>query len=171
VFESDAGSISVGDRVTFTTAAYRDKKFNGTVALLYPVVNTDTRTIRVRVVVANPGGTLKPNMYTETVFRTIRNRMLTVPVSAVLVTGKRNLVYVKDVQNDRFRAREVVLGDKFDGKYGILSGLSEGEEVVREGGYLVDSESQLKTGNGSGHQHTGSDGPQPAVEGKPQHDH
>jgi membrane fusion protein, copper/silver efflux system len=171
VFESDAGNISIGDRVTLTTAAYPDKKFNGSVALLYPVVNADTRTIKVRVVVANPGGKLKPNMYTETAFRSARNRMLTVPVSAVLVTGKRNLVYVKESHADRFQAREVVLGGRSAGKYGILSGLSEGEEVVREGGYLVDSESQLKTGTGSGHQHAGSDGPEPAREGMPQHDH
>ncbi len=171
VFESDARSVSVGDKVAFTTAAYPDKVFSGTVALLYPVVNAETRTIKVRVVVANPSGKLKPNMYTETVFRSARTRMLTVPASAVLVTGKRNLVYVKVGSANNFQAREVLLGEKSDGKYGIISGLSEGEEIVREGGYLLDSESQLKSGSGAGHQHGGSARVEASTPGTPQHTH
>jgi Cu(I)/Ag(I) efflux system membrane fusion protein len=171
VFESDARNVSVGDKVTLTTAAYPNTVFRGTVALLYPVVNPETRTIRVRVVVANPSGKLKPNMYTETVFRGAMARVLTVPASAVLVTGKRNLVYVKVGLTNSFQAREVLLGGKYDGKYRIISGVSEGEEIVREGGYLLDSESQLKTGGGSGHQHGGTSGTVPAMEEPAQHKH
>jgi Cu(I)/Ag(I) efflux system membrane fusion protein len=171
VFESDAPSVTIGDKVTLTTAAYPDRVFSGTVALLYPVVNAETRTIKVRVVVANPSGKLKPNMYTETLFRGAKVRMLTVPASAVLVTGKRNLVYVKVGPGNSFQAREVLLGEKYNGKYGIISGLSEGEEIVREGGYLLDSESQLKTGSGSGHQHGGTSGTAPATAQPSQHNH
>ncbi|MBP1658644.1 MAG: family metal ion efflux pump rane fusion protein [Bacteroidetes bacterium] len=171
VFESDVRDVSVGDKVSFTTAAYPDKVFSGTVALLYPVVNAETRTIKVRVVVGNPSGKLKPNMYTETVFRGARTRMLTVPSSAVLVTGKRNLVYVKVGPENNFQAREVLLGGKYDGKYGIISGLSEGEEIVREGGYLLDSEIQLTTGSGAEHQHGGSARVEASKPGTTQHTH
>jgi Cu(I)/Ag(I) efflux system membrane fusion protein len=92
-------------------------------------------------------------MYTETVFKRKIGRSITVPVSAVLITGKRNLVYVKTEHENHFQAREVGLGSRFDGKYEITFGLMEGEEVVTEGGYLIDSESQLKTGSGATHQH------------------
>ena len=153
VFESDAGNVTVGDKVTVTTSAYPENVFRGTVDLLYPVVNADTRTTRVRVIVENPSGKLKPNMYTETIFRGVKARVLTVPASAVLVTGKRNLVYVKVDGGNIFQAREVTLGAMSDGKYGIVSGLSEGEEIVREGGYLIDSESQLQSVSGAAHEH------------------
>jgi len=171
VFESDAREVSVGDRVTLTTAAYPGKEFRGKVALLYPVVDAATRTIKARVVVANPTGELRPNMYTETVFRGPKVRMLTVPASAVLVTGKRNLVYVKVGPGNTFEAREVRLAGKYDLKYGIASGLSEGEEVVLDGGYLIDSESQLKIGGGTAHQHSGSEETAPAGQAPGTHNH
>lgn len=171
VFESDARNVTVGDKVTLTTPAYPDDVFRGTVALLYPVVSAETRTIRVRVIVQNASGMLKPNMYTETVFRGAKARVLTVPASAVLVTGKRNLVYVKVEGRNSYQAREVRLGAKYDAKYGVISGLSEGDVVVREGGYLLDSESQLKTGSVAGHQHSGTLGTAPAEEQPPVHKH
>jgi Cu(I)/Ag(I) efflux system membrane fusion protein len=153
VYESEAGSIGLGETATLTTAAYPNKTFNGTVALIYPVVNPQSRTVQVRLIVNNAAGKLKPNMYTETIFRKTNGRALTVPASAVLVTGKRNLVYVKADHDNHFQAREVGLGFRFDGKYEVTYGLSEGEEVVTQGGYLIDSESQLKTGTGVSHQH------------------
>jgi membrane fusion protein, copper/silver efflux system len=171
VFESDAGNISVGHRVSIRTAAYPNTEFRGTVALIYPVVNSETRAIGVRVIVANPSGNLKPNMYTETVFGRAKKRVLTVPAGAVLVTGKRNLVYVKVDNENHFQAREVLLGARLGSKYEIISGLSAGEEVVREGGYLIDSESQLKSGGGAEHQHGGSPAAGSTIPGTSQHDH
>jgi len=152
VYESDAGHIAIGESATLSTAAYPDKTFRGTVALIYPVVNAQARTVKVRLIVGNATGKLRPNMYTETVFRQSKGRSLAVPVGAVLITGKRNLVYVKAGHENHFEAREVGLGSRFDGKYEITFGLMEGEEVVTEGGYLIDSESQLKTGTGATHQ-------------------
>jgi Cu(I)/Ag(I) efflux system membrane fusion protein len=153
VYESDAGHIAVGESATLSTSTYPDKTFGATVALVYPVVNPQSRTVKVRLIVNNTSGKLRPNMYTETVFKRKIGRSITVPVSAVLITGKRNLVYVKTEHENHFQAREVGLGSRFDGKYEITFGLMEGEEVVTEGGYLIDSESQLKTGSGATHQH------------------
>lgn len=171
VYESDAGHIAVGESATFSAAAYPGKTFKGTVALIYPVVNPQARTVKVRLVVNNASGKLRPNMYTETVFRQMKGRSLTVPVGAVLITGKRNLVYVKAGHENHFQAREVGLGSRFDGKYEITYGLMEGEEVVTEGGYLIDSESQLKTGTGATHQHDASEIPAQLKEQAQQHKH
>jgi len=171
VYESDAGHIAIGESATLSTAAYPDKTFRATVALIYPVVNPQSRTVKVRLIVGNKSGKLRPNMYTETVFRQMKGRSLTVPVGAVLVTGKRNLVYVKAEHENHFEAREVGLGSRFDGKYEITSGLVDGEEVVTEGGYLIDSESQLKTGTGASHQHGTAEIPEQQKHQPEQHNH
>ncbi|MFA6439457.1 MAG: efflux RND transporter periplasmic adaptor subunit [Bacteriovoracaceae bacterium] len=156
VYESDAAHIRVGERAELSIASYPDQTFPASVSLIYPVVNPQSRTVKVRLTVNNAAEKLKPNMYTETVFQRKKGKSLTVPVSAVLITGKRNLVYIKAEHENHFEAREIGIGTRFNGKYEVTWGLIEGEEVVSEGGYLIDSESQLKTGSGSGHQHGGA---------------
>jgi Cu(I)/Ag(I) efflux system membrane fusion protein len=160
VYESDAGYIRVGEKANLSIATYPNETFTGSVSLIYPVVNPQARTVRVRVLVNNANGKLKPNMYTETLFTRKKGKALTVPVGAVLVTGKRNLVYVKAEHENHFEAREVGIGSRFNDKYEITWGLTEGEVIVSEGGYLIDSESQLKSGTGAAHQHGGSATPQ-----------
>ena len=81
-------------------------------------------------------------MYTETLFTRKIGKALTVPVGSEILTGKRNLVYVKAGHENHFEAREVGIGSRFNDKYEITWGLTEGEIVVSEGGYLIDSESQ-----------------------------
>ena len=157
VYESDAAELKPGARTTIATPASSGRAYDASVGFVYPVVDPQTRTVKVRSIVKNPDGALKPNMYTETIFRLVKPAALTVPVSAVLMTGKRNLVYVKANRENHFEPREIGLGVKSDSKYEVLRGLSEGDEVVSEGGYLIDSESQLKSGVGSTHSHgTGS---------------
>jgi len=153
VYESDAGYIRVGEKANIIIATYPNETFTGRVSFIYPVVNPQARTVKVRVLVNNSSGKLKPNMYTETLFTRKIGKALTVPVGAVLVTGKRNLVYIKAGHENHFEAREVGIGSRFNDKYEITWGLTEGEIVVSEGGYLIDSESQLKSGTGSTHQH------------------
>ena len=160
VYESDAGYIRVGEKAELSIGTYPNEMFTGTVSLIYPVVNPQTRTLKVRVQVNNANGKLKPNMYTETLFTRKKGKSLTVPVGAVLVTGKRNLVYVKAEHENHFEAREVGLGSRFHDKYEITWGLTEGEIVVSEGGYLIDSESQLKSGTGADHRHGGAGNPE-----------
>jgi Cu(I)/Ag(I) efflux system membrane fusion protein len=153
VYESEAGDIRVGESADLSLEAYPDRTFPAKVALVYPIVNPQARTVKVRLIVDNASGKLKPNMYTGTTFKRKKGKSLTVPVGAVLRTGKRNLVYVQADHENRFEAREVGLGSRFKDKYEITWGLAEGERVVTEGGYLIDSESQLKSGGGAAHQH------------------
>jgi Cu(I)/Ag(I) efflux system membrane fusion protein len=153
IYESDARHIKVGDRAKVAISTYPGESFSATVSLIYPVVNPQTRTVKVRLRIDNSSGKLRPNMFTETIFTRKMARSLAIPVNTVLVTGKRNLVYVKADHENHFEAREVGLGTRFDGKYEILWGLQEGEIVVSQGGYLIDSESQLRSGSGASHQH------------------
>jgi Cu(I)/Ag(I) efflux system membrane fusion protein len=172
VYEADAAHIRTGERADLSTTSYPDQTFAATVTLIYPVVNAQSRTVKVRLTVNNAGEKLKPNMYTETVFQQKAGRSLTVPVNAVLLTGKRNLVYVKAGHENHFEAREIGIGTRFNGNYEVMWGLKEGEEVVSEGGYLIDSESQLKSGGGSGHQHGGTTAPAAAPQESPgEHKH
>ena len=156
IYESEAAEIRLGESATLSLQTYTGRTFPAKVDLIYPIVSPQTRTVKVRLIVPNTAGKLKPNMYTETVFKRKKVNSLIVPVGAVLRTGKRNLVYVKTDDGNHFEAREVGLGSRFDKKYEITWGLAEGEAVVSEGGYLIDSESQLKSGGGAAHQHGGA---------------
>ena len=150
VYESDISSIAVGGSVKLNVASYPGETFEGKVSFIYPVINPQTRTIKIRTVVANGKYKLKPNMYGETYFESSAKTGITVPMEAVLLTGQRNLVYVKKSPG-HFEAREVKLGSKLDGRYEILGGLSVGEEIAASGGYLIDSESQLRGINNDQH--------------------
>ncbi|MGE5679789.1 MAG: efflux RND transporter periplasmic adaptor subunit [Bacillota bacterium] len=156
LYADDITAVKVGDQIKMHTSAYPGEEFAGRVTFIYPVVNSDTRTIKVRSEVKNPQGKLKPQMYTETVFSKNYGKGLLVPESAVLFTGKRNIVWVKTSEG-MFEPRDVTVGVKTNGSYQILSGLKEGEEAASSGSYLIDSESQLQSGNSAGgHQHGGS---------------
>ncbi len=168
---TDAAAIRVGQSVSISVPGHEDRTFSGTVTFVYPVVNPQARTVRVRAAVANPTGLLKPNMYTETLFQTRMANVLSVPVGAVLLTGKRALVYVRADHENHFVAREVGIGARTEDRYEVRWGLEEGDVVVSEGGYLLDSESQLKTGTGSGHQHGEATPKASPVESPPTHQH
>ena len=95
MYESDLTNIKIGSSVEIKIANSNLKSFKGTVTYIYPVVNQQTRTVKIRITVKNQNGTLKPNMFTETIFRIQKEKGIVVPASAVLQTGKRNLVYIK----------------------------------------------------------------------------
>lgn len=143
VYESDLKSITPGSRIKLTIPSFPGEIFEGKVTFIYPVINPQTRTIKVRSIITNTKNKLKPNMYGETFFESGTKTGIIVPMEAVLLTGKRNLVYIK-TSPGHFEAREVQLGMRLHDKYEILSGLSEGEEIAASGGYLIDSESQLR---------------------------
>lgn len=143
VYESDLSSIAVGSKVKVGISSYPGETFEGRVSFIYPVINPQTRTVKIRSVVANVKNKLKPNMYGETYFEAGAKTGIAVPMEAVLLTGKRNIVYVLKSPG-HFEAREVMLGNKVDGRYEILGGLSAGDEIAASGGYLIDSESQLR---------------------------
>ncbi|HEX9740894.1 MAG TPA: efflux RND transporter periplasmic adaptor subunit, partial [Ignavibacteriaceae bacterium] len=152
VYENDLGHIKEGNKVRVSFHSYPGETFDGRVSLIYPVVNPQTRTVKVRSTIMNKGNRLKPNMYSETKFEINLGESLVVPENAVLFTGERKLVYVK-VDDGKFTPREIETGYKSGNKYQILSGLKEGEEIAATGAYLIDSESQLKSGISTIHQH------------------
>jgi RND family efflux transporter MFP subunit len=142
VFESDIPSIRPGAsaRVTFTSGA---APLNARVAYVQPQVDPMTRTLKVRLEAANPGGRLKPDMFVNVELGVPGARRLTVPADAVLDTGARQTVFV-DLGNGYLEPRQVTAGARSAGRVTITSGLTAGERVVASGTFLIDSESQLK---------------------------
>ncbi len=150
VNERDLGSIKVGAAVKLRLKAYPQEAFNGKVAFVYPVVNSQSRTVKVRSDFNNTSGKLKPQMYGETVFSTSTGQGLLVSADAIIFSGKRTIVWVK-MSDGMFEGHNVTIGEKYGDKYQILTGLNENDEVAASGGFLIDSESQLKTGLPNGH--------------------
>jgi Cu(I)/Ag(I) efflux system membrane fusion protein len=152
IYENDLQFIKIGDKVKLKLDSYPNEEFEGRVDLIYPVVNPQTRTVKIRGAFLNSHGKLKPHMYGESIFEKYLGSSLTVPENAVLLTGKRNIVWIKSGER-MFELREIKLGVKYNGMYQVLSGLKEDEEVAATGAYLIDSESQLRSGSSSAHQH------------------
>jgi Cu(I)/Ag(I) efflux system membrane fusion protein len=150
VYENDFGAVPAGAAATVTTDAYPGRRFFGKVSFVDPFLNPETRTAKVRVELANPGGLLKPDMFVRVELRSGRGKALAVPESAVLVTGQRAMAWVEVSQN-AFEPRVVRLGRRSGGYYQVLSGLSEGDTVVTSAGFLIDSESQLRSGSSDPH--------------------
>lgn len=148
-FEVDLPFLNNGDRVEFTLPAFPGKKFSGKISFVDPIINATTRTARVRVDVANPGLELKPEMYAtaevEAPLKEYKNKIV-VPQTAVLWTGKRSIVYVRqpDTSTPAFLMREVELGPALGGAYVVIKGLSDGEEIVTNGVFSIDASAQLE---------------------------
>ncbi len=145
-YEEDMGWISVGDEVRFTARGYPAGTRTATVSYIDPVVNPSSRTVGIRVDVENSDSRLKPDMLvTGTIRAELPDEKLLVPVSSVLWTGPRSLVYVMDTGADtpRFEVREVELGPRSGDHYVIEEGMEEGEQVVFHGAFRIDSEFQL----------------------------
>ncbi len=144
VYEKDIQHLSINQTVHVTNESNPGEMFTGRVTFIDQVLNPATRTVRVRTEFINTGNKLKPQMWVKAHILLPEKAGLVVPSSAILATGKRNLVWV-EVEQNTFEPREVTLGIQNSENAEILSGLSEGESVVTTGGYLIDSESQLQS--------------------------
>ena len=142
VFEPDLPAVHVGQRVTAEFPALPGDQRSGRITYVYPTLNPATRTARVRVELANPDLLLKPGMYATFHFSALTERVVNVPRSAILMTGRRALVFVRD-SSGTLIPREVVPGRATDDRIEIVSGLREGETVVASATFLVDAESNL----------------------------
>jgi membrane fusion protein, copper/silver efflux system len=143
VYEKDLGAVRVGTPARVTVSGEAGSQWRGTVAFVSPTVKPDTRTAEARIEVANAGGVLKPDMFTDVSFEGSTNAALTVPESAVIPTGERTLVFV-DKGNGQYEPREVVLGARTAAGYEVRRGVSAGERVVVSANFLLDSESSLR---------------------------
>ena len=161
VYESDLSSVKVGQRVEVTTQAWPGRTFNGRVAFVYPFVDPKTRTLKARVQLGNPGLALKPDMFVNALIRQSLGTGIVVPATAVMDTGKRQVVWVQ-VKEGTFVPRDVKVGQRVGDEVQIISGLRKGELIAGSGAYLIDSESQLRGGPAAGHEGHGA-APQPAA--------
>ncbi|QXZ14673.1 efflux RND transporter periplasmic adaptor subunit [Pseudomonas sp. AO-1] len=142
--EAEAGSIIVGQTVDAQLPAFPGTKVNGKVSTILPETNPDSRTLRVRVELANPDGRLRPGLTAQVrLNRSTEQSVIWVPSEAVIRTGRRALVMLAE-DAGRYRPVEVQLGQESDGKTAIVKGLDEGQKVVTSGQFLLDSEASLK---------------------------
>ena len=168
IFEQDIAMVRAGQGVKIRVNAYPDRMFPGRVAFIYPSVSVETRTVRARIELANPGLLLKPSMYANVELAAgDGRRRLAVPDSAVLDSGTRQMVLVRRGEG-MFEPREVRLGMRGDAYVEVLEGVKAGEEIVVGANFLIDAESNLRAAiSGFGQPTLGSqlssDAPKPAT--------
>jgi Cu(I)/Ag(I) efflux system membrane fusion protein len=143
VAEQDQGALHLGQSVEVKVDAYAQEKFSGKVSFIAPVLNEKTRTVRVRVELPNKDARLRPGMYASVVIAEALPSELTVPLSAVIDSGTRQVVLVQ-VAEGRFQPRVVQLGARNEEQVAVLQGLAQGETVVTRANFLIDAESNLK---------------------------
>ena len=142
--ERDLGAVSVGQPVIVRARSYPGREFAGTISVIYPQLNKDTRTARVRIELSNPDFALLPDMFVDAEIDTGNPQaVLAVPESAVLDTGSRQAVFI-DKGEGRFEPRDVKIGHRGGGYVEIREGIAEGEPVVVAANFLIDAESNLK---------------------------
>jgi membrane fusion protein, copper/silver efflux system len=142
LFESDLPLVKVGQNVTISSRSYPELSVSGKVNLIYPFLDSKTRTAKLRVEIPNPGLTLKPEMYVLGSINVSLADSIVIPVASVMDTGKRQIVWV-EAGPGVFQPRDVKTGIRSGAEIQILSGLKAGEKVAVTGGYLIDSEAQL----------------------------
>jgi len=142
-YEEDLQALSLGRAIHVSTDAWPGRTFNGIIEFIEPVVDPRSRTIRVRAEFPNRSGQLKPMMFGTAVITIPLRDILTVPASAVINTGERQVVW-EEVAENRFTPRYVTVGNQVGDWVEIVDGLEAGAEVASSGGFLIDSESQLR---------------------------
>ncbi|MBV1692392.1 efflux RND transporter periplasmic adaptor subunit [Novosphingobium sp. G106] len=140
--EVQAGTLRIGQNATATLAAFPGETFTGRVIAILPTTQAESRTLTVRIELANRGGRLRPGMFASVALGGDQRQALLVPSEAVIRTGARTLVMLA-LDGGRYRPAEVRAGREGGGKTEILQGLSAGENVVASGEFLLDSEASL----------------------------
>jgi Cu(I)/Ag(I) efflux system membrane fusion protein len=142
--EAQAARVAIGAAVEARAAAFPDRVFKGTVQALLPEVNMTTRTVRARIVLANPQGVLKPGMFVTAAFKGPETKAaVLVPAEAVIHTGKRNVVIVAK-GDGKFAPVDVEIGRESGDMVEIMKGIVAGDRVVTSSQFLIDSEASLK---------------------------
>ena len=142
IYESEVAAVKLNQPTSVTFAAYPGTTFRGTVAYVYPSLNTEARTVRVRVELPNPELKLKPGMYGNVTLQTDAVKALVVPKEAVLETGLRQLVFM-DRGQGRYEPASVKLGRRSQDEVEVLEGLQQGDRIVTSANFLLDAESKL----------------------------
>ena len=140
--EADAANVRVGSGVGIQFTGLPGRQYRGRVAYVYPTLQQEARTVKARIVIPNADGVLKPGMYGTVQLTTPGRSALTVPSSAILRTGDRNVVFV-DMGSGQLTPHDVELGSAAGDYTEILSGLPDGQRVVTSAQFLLDAESNL----------------------------
>ncbi|RPI35714.1 MAG: efflux RND transporter periplasmic adaptor subunit [Nitrospiraceae bacterium] len=143
IYEYELPMIKIGQPAVISLSNFPGKEFASRIDYVYPTMSAETRTAKIRFTIPNPGGQLKPQMFTNVEVKVDLGKRLAIPDDAVIDTGTRQIVYV-DTGDESFEPREVRLGIRAEGLREVLSGLKAGERVVSSAAFLVDSEAQLK---------------------------
>ena len=148
VYENEIDLFKKGQAISITTNAYSNKEFKAKVDFIDPVLDTKSRTVKLRAVLNNSKKIFKPGMFVEgeiTGITSIKEAVITIPSSAILWTGERSVVYLKSNPDQPvFEMREIVLGNKIGDTYEVLEGLVRGDEIVTNGTFTVDAAAQLQ---------------------------
>ena len=148
VFQDDIGRVRPGDVAQITVDSYPGRTFSGRIEDILPQVDMATRTVRVRLVIANAGLKLKPGMFVNVDLKTSLGRQLVVPASAVFQSGTRKLVFL-DNGNGSLEPKEIEVGPRVGDDFVVLRGLTAHQPIVTSANFLIDSESQLQAAAGS----------------------
>jgi Cu(I)/Ag(I) efflux system membrane fusion protein len=143
IYEYELPLIKVGETAVISLSYFPGKEFLSKIEYVYPSLSGETRTAKVRFTLSNPGGQLKPQMFTTVELKISLGKKLAIPDDAVIDTGTRQIVYV-DKGEGYFEPREVMLGVRAEGLREVLMGLKAGEKVASSATFLIDSEAQLK---------------------------
>jgi RND family efflux transporter MFP subunit len=148
VFQNDIGRMRPGDTAQITVDSYPGRTFPGQIEEILPQVDMATRTVRVRLVMANPGLKLKPGMFVNVDLKASLGRQLVVPASAVFQSGTRQLVFLNH-GNGSLEPKEITVGPRVGEDFVVLKGLEAHQSIVTSANFLIDSESQLQAAAGS----------------------
>ena len=142
-YENELSMLKVGQKFTITAKSYPGEKFEGTLSVINPFLDEMKRTAKVRIDIPNPDFKLQPGMYVNAELEMDMGEALTIPVSAVMPTGTRSVVFV-DKGQGKLEPRVVQLGTKYADIYEVKSGLQENERVVASANFLIDAESKVQ---------------------------
>jgi RND family efflux transporter MFP subunit len=148
IFQNDVGRVKPGDMARITVDSYPGRTFSGQIEEILPQVDMATRTVRVRLAMANPGLKLKPGMFVNVDVKTSLGHQLVVPASAVFQSGTRQLVFLNH-GNGSLEPKEITTGPRVGDDFVVLKGLEAHQSIVTSANFLIDSESQLQAAAGS----------------------
>jgi len=143
VYENEMQLVREGQSAVISLSYFPGREFSSKIDYIYPALSGDTRTAKVRFTVPNPGGLLKPQMFTNVEIKIGLGKKLAIPEDAVIDTGERQVIYV-DHGDGNFEPREVQLGARVEGMREVQKGLKAGEKIASSATFLIDSEAQLK---------------------------
>ncbi|UGU17374.1 efflux RND transporter periplasmic adaptor subunit [Sinomicrobium kalidii] len=149
IYESEMVWIKEGSKVNYTIASLPGETFEGVISFIDPLINAQTRVATARVEISNKDERLKPGMFASGEIQIMpgsaAQEEIAIPETAVLWTGERSVVYVKETTGNKvgFKLREITLGPSLGNAYVVKSGLREGDEIVVNGAFTVDAAAQL----------------------------